>query len=264
MYKSTLESLSYGLIFTATAPTLALPIQLLPTNPNSPQTIQSLNISTIKQLFTTIDPNSIHHPLHRHYSNTLQSLDMDSAQTPRVPNDTWVCCQSNCKQPNLFDLAPERCSNCGHPRQSCCAGPGEEYPSTDLFPSNPNLSSYPLNSIHTAPYHDYGTDSPCAAPAVGNTAADQPADVWICNECGAENVDWITDFCPVCGQRSRAADGFGGNGPFSFNVGAPQEGIIDCAQAGAPAPGYWECPECGASNSGLTPDFCPACECRFD
>jgi hypothetical protein len=30
----------------------------------------------------------------------------------------------------------------------------------------------------------------------------QPANVWICNECGAENVNWA-EYCPVCGMQEQ-------------------------------------------------------------
>ncbi|PSN59971.1 hypothetical protein BS50DRAFT_640410 [Corynespora cassiicola Philippines] len=70
-----------------------------------------------------------------------------------------------------------------------------------------------------------------------------PSDVWICTECGAENLNWV-NFCPICSaSRSNST-----TQPTAPSHQAPP----------GSSNGSWECPECGASNSSLT-NFCPLC-----
>jgi rubrerythrin len=94
---------------------------------------------------------------------------------------------------------------------------------------------------------EYAWDQSTPAPEQQDApTSDQPLDVWICSECGAESLDWM-DFCPVCGSKKSA----------SIEVQAPYVDVLACGPS--QTSGYWECPECGSSNSALVPDFCPIC-----
>jgi hypothetical protein len=130
-----------------------------------------------------------------------------------------------------------------------------------------------------------------------------PSDMWICCNCDGGNLIAIAkERCPVC-THARCSNYCKGpntplddwSGPFSsqghpdafstedpaspmsstpptyrssmklyvvmaFNI--PEEPVTLPA-AGKPCSGYWVCDNCGASNSGLTPDFCPVCGTRF-
>ncbi|KAF2678553.1 hypothetical protein K458DRAFT_435756 [Lentithecium fluviatile CBS 122367] len=178
---------------------------------------------------------------------------MAQPQPGTVPNGIWVCCV--CKQGNVIDLGNVCPYPCGHVRDSYCSGPGQPYPATGLFPDNSDLNANGCYA-HVAHQHQYDATPPSAIDSQFNTAAphnnlsDPPKDVWVCGECGAANCTWY-ELCPVCNRGSKAATPCGPSEPFN-----------SLTQAGTPCQGFWQC-ECGASNSGLTPDFCPICGRRL-
>ena len=171
-----------------------------------------------------------------------------------VPNNIWLC--GNCKVSNLVANAPSRCPACSHYRDyqvDCCTNPGEPYPqSTVLFPDYPeyqdtyHLASqgayYPDSSISTTGYYErQAIDSSFAEPA-------DFGDQWHCNECGADNLDWCEEQCPVCGAGR----------PNSAHFGISQA-FTSFAGAGSPDPDAWICAECGSANSGFFDTECGAC-----
>jgi hypothetical protein len=159
-----------------------------------------------------------------------------------VPNDMWVCCQ--CHQGNLIVYGNVCPAPCGHTRDNYCKGPGQQRPSPDPFFSE---ISYPHSESHNTGAAYQGPAPPLAIPTPLYTSSDPPRDVWKCNECGADNCNWL-EFCPICGAYGSMVSKCM-NGSGDFNSSSPTD---------APPDDYWAC-ECGASNSGLTPDFCPLC-----
>lgn len=167
---------------------------------------------------------------------------------------------------HLIALAPEQCWTDGHMQYGTYKGQDEDMVSDQAVVygrlssgiqsvrSNFKHSTGDFNRQHMQPPNSlpFFQDT----PSLINTNAD-PGDLWICSECGAENGDWFGKQCPICGAM---------NGANSLDEVAT-DAVSSCAgvpfhsmsQAGASAEGSWQCSECNASNSDLTPDFCPIC-----
>jgi hypothetical protein len=185
----------------------------------------------------------------------------------RVPCDMWICCA--CRNGNLLPLADYMCPACGHARDQACIGPGETIPPTMVFTSRHSDIPYPALPSYYPASTDYACDR-STATAHGYGHANQhggrtnytqtPNDMWHCNECGADNLTW-TEFCPVCGNRTRSIHGSSGSmTSYSshYEVLSLPTGYITYGPAGSTAPGAWECQECGAAN-GVLDDWCAAC-----
>ncbi|EAT91515.1 hypothetical protein SNOG_00020 [Parastagonospora nodorum SN15] len=80
-----------------------------------------------------------------------------------------------------------------------------------------------------------------------HTAMNDGYELWHCYECDADNPDWHTEQCPVCGtprpEQSRMS-----STPMNTLGGA-----------GSPAEGIWECSNCGAVNSAMHWNQCGEC-----
>ncbi|KAF2251832.1 hypothetical protein BU26DRAFT_602336 [Trematosphaeria pertusa] len=179
-------------------------------------------------------------------------MNMAQPHTGEVPEDMWIC--GECNGGNLIELTADQCPVCGHTKDHCCIGPGEQYPKrTGLFPGHPELN-YSSSHIHTTPSPCIPSEGQCdintlcrgGGPFINN-ADGIPDDVWICSECGGENRDWY-DVCPLCNIGTRTAMRVRDSIPLTTLGGA-----------GSAAEGSWVCNNCGTANSSLTPDFCPAC-----
>jgi rubrerythrin len=167
-------------------------------------------------------------------------------------NDIWLC--GMCKGVNVIKLSPSICPVCTHARDyqiGCCTNPGEYPPSTGLFPGHPGYQSpsggeepntyHPSCSVPDTAHYGHGTVvEPFSAPEGFN-------DIWTCNECGSENLDWCTE-CPVCGADKDAA--------LQCSM---SQAITNLSEAGSAAEGVWICSACGCSNSAVHGNQCGAC-----
>jgi rubrerythrin len=172
--------------------------------------------TTLRTSHQPINTPSTHQGQYQRFYHTLGvSSAMDPLSGVKVPNDMWVC--SSCSSPNLFGLHPTSCMNCSASKSDTTDDQRVTHFQGETRPSS-------------------GTEK---LPT---------SDVWICNECGAGNVDW-SDNCPVCGQPSAKLRK---TGILSFrgDVQAVDEDSLS---------GGWLCAPCGAANSLLTSDFCPLC-----
>jgi rubrerythrin len=219
------------------------------------------SITRVVERFRPSRPNhqSLSHPSlhHSNYSHRILFLTRKSylqilpMATPSVPRDTWQC--GGCKGYNLIATAPYKCPVCEHERDydgTCCKGPGEPLQSSGLFPEYPE---YPSHESYGSTYYAYCSYSNPIGRHTHN-AMSQPIhttlgyELWHCNECGADNPDWHTDQCPVCGAGKAA----------SMQYSASME-ITTSDGAGSAAEGVWICQWCGSSNASFHWPQCGAC-----
>ncbi|KAF2714423.1 hypothetical protein K504DRAFT_486343 [Pleomassaria siparia CBS 279.74] len=134
-----------------------------------------------------------------------------------VPEGYWFCYQLNCQQPNKVDIAPEKCSTCGHTRDYSCKEAGDP------------------RSSPIARYNEATFDDSSVVGIMGSTPS-------------------ITQHHYAIGQYppDETIVHFPHARYYSYSC------LYNTLPAGAPAAGSWMC-DCGASNSNLTPDFCPIC-----
>ncbi|KAF2114153.1 hypothetical protein BDV96DRAFT_110681 [Lophiotrema nucula] len=140
--------------------------------------------------------------LHYHHSKTMA--------TNIVPKDMWIC--HECEGTNMIPLADKKCPTCPHYRCDSCYGPGAQRPpprtnmslgQQDLYRQRrPARTSTDYEPIQRARSSIQRSNNPrrerLEAPSPFATYTDIPKDIWVCNECGSENLDWY-DACPICG-----------------------------------------------------------------
>jgi hypothetical protein len=170
-----------------------------------------------------------------------------------VRDGLWVC--GDCKGTNTVANSPCQCPVCNHWRDyqiGCCTNPGEyvnyanffadhlEYQdSNDIYSQE---TSHFDRSIPGTGHHLHGTvDQPIHVPQSFN-------DIWTCCACGADNLEWCDEQCPVCGaMRDNSSDRVTSSEP-TFRPGA-----------GSPAAGVWTCSNCNGSNSEFHWPQCGQC-----
>ncbi|KAH3920598.1 hypothetical protein HBI56_220070 [Parastagonospora nodorum] len=140
-------------------------------------------------------------------------------------NGDWIC--TSCQATNFTANSEQHCLSCGHYQASYSTSPSGYQQSTHL------------HRVYEADHRP--------AYELQHTAMNDGYELWHCYECDADNPDWHTEQCPVCGtprpEQSRMS-----STPMNTLGGA-----------GSPAEGIWECSNCGAVNSAMHWNQCGEC-----
>lgn len=162
-----------------------------------------------------------------------------------VPRGYWYC--DRCGSPNQVEYSPSQCS-CGHYRSSCCREAGQKMPAH--FHHSKSDTQH-----HGTPGNDSGFESgeptPKPAPMMPprNPFGSPPSP-------SKETMDF-GDYSRFYAPEHGFGHGFGHSLGDNFGLYGG-----DFSQLAGNSSGSWTCRECGASNSSLTPDFCPICSAR--
>jgi hypothetical protein len=144
------------------------------------------------------------------YVERPEELDrMNGSQPSRAPSDCWYCC--HCGTLNLVANADVQCPACSHARCSDCKNSSDRFfgqQHLTRIDHAPSITETLLKSSATFPaailsssivaYHYGPYQHPGSTPLIVVASSFGYDDLWHCNECNADNNDWL-NFCPVCG-----------------------------------------------------------------
>jgi rubrerythrin len=172
--------------------------------------------------------------------SSTQRLQVSAMDPGPIRDDMWVC--GRCDGANLVATAPSQCPVCGHPRDyqiGCCKNPGEYLMDNDSSAEHQH-SNY-VDAHDTCPSNDNHH--------LHNTVDGQDFDdIWTCGSCGADNLDWCEEQCPVCGAMRANTSGCIPSSDYTSHGGA-----------GSPAAGVWTCSSCSSPNADFHWPQCGAC-----
>jgi rubrerythrin len=158
-----------------------------------------------------------------------------------IRDDLWIC--GACGGTNLIPNAPYQCPACGHTRDydiGCCRNPGEYFVDNDSSPEHQHSDHVDAQDLSTSGHGHH---------LHNNTVSGQDFDdIWTCSACGADNLEWCKEQCPVCGTMRGNSSGY-----------IPSSDSTSHGGAGSPAAGVWTCSKCSSPNAEFHWPQCGAC-----